>query len=438
MTTANGSARSTISPQETPDGIVMEIMLTSAGRDDPYARYTRLRELAPIHRSALGPVWFLTRYDDCKLVLRDHRFGKGDVTDSSVLVGTFSPAKPNGQRSAVVDSMLLQDPPNHTRLRALVSRGFTPKRVDSLRSTIEVMTDAILDEIELQGEVDVIDALAFRLPVRVIGALVGVPAHDQDQFRSTVRDAVAALDPGASPEQAAAAQDAMDELAGYFLQLIDHRRRAPEDDLTSALIAAQDGDDRLSDDEMIGTLILLFAAGFETTSNLIGNGLYTLLATDQLELLRRQPERIASAVEEVLRYESPVQLDARTALEPLTVDGYEIDEGDTVVTLIGAANRDPAQFPDPDTFDPGRDPNHPLSFGAGIHHCLGANLARTEGQIVFERMLARFGRVELLEETAAWRGTLVLRGLDHLHVRFSTDALVARTGRSRVESKGHL
>jgi len=421
MTTTNVTPQPTVTPQTTPDGIVMEIMLTPEGRADPYTRYERLREMAPVHRSDLGPLWFFTRYDDCNLVLRDHRFGKGDFTERSEVMGIFSPAMPDRQRSVMLDSMLMKNPPDHTRLRALVSRGFTPRRIEALRSGIEAMTDAILDDIEQQGDVDVMDALAFRLPVRVIGELVGVPAQDQDQFRNSVRQGAAAMDPGTTLEQVEAAQDAMEEMADYFRNLIERRRRVPQDDLTSALIAVRDGEDRLSEDEMIATLILLFAAGFETTSNLIGNGLYTLLATDQLGYLRRQPDVIASAVEEVLRYESPVQLDARTAFEPVVIDGHEIEEGDTVVTFLGAANRDPAQFPDPETFDPGREANYPLSFAAGIHFCLGANLARVEGQVVFERMLARFGRIELLEDAPPWRGTLILRGLDHLHTRFATN-----------------
>lgn len=421
MTTTDVTPEPTVTPQTTPDGIVMEIMLTPEGRADPYTRYARLREMAPVHRSQLGPLWFLTRYHDCNLVLRDHRFGKGDFSDRSGAMGVFSPAMPERQQSIMVDSMLMQNPPDHTRVRALVSRGFTPRRVDALRSGIEAMTDAILDDIERQSEVDVMDALAFRLPVRVIGELVGVPAQDQDQFRNSVRQGAAAMDPGTTPEQVEAAQDAMEGMADYFRDLIERRRRVPQDDLTSALIAVRDGEDRLSEEEMIATLILLFAAGFETTSNLIGNGLYTLLATDQLDSLRRQPNAIATAVEEVLRYESPVQLDARTAFEPVVIDGHEIEEGDTVVTYLGAANRDPAQFPDPETFDPGREPNYPLSFAAGIHFCLGANLARAEGQVVFERMMARFARIELLEEAPPWRGTLILRGLDHLHVRFAAN-----------------
>jgi cytochrome P450 len=420
VSTTNPTAQPTVTPQTTPDGIVLEIMLTPEGREDPYSRYKRLREMAPVHRSSLGPLWFLTRYDDCNQVLRDHRFGKGDFTDRSEAMGIFSPPMPDEERSVVADSMLMQNPPNHTRLRALVSRGFTPKRIDGLRSGVEAMTDAILDEIERQGDVDVMDALAFRLPVRVIGELVGVPAEDQDQFRNSVREGAAAMDPGTTHEQFETARDAMEEMADYFRELIERRRRAPQNDLTSALIAARDGEDRLSEDEMIGTLILLFSAGFETTSNLIGNGLYTLLATDHLDDLRRDPDVISDAVEEVLRFEPPVQLDARTAFEPVVVDGHEIEEGDTVVTFLGAANRDPAQFSDPETFDPGREHNCPLSFAAGIHYCLGANLARAEGQIVFERMLARFERIELLQDSPPWRGTLILRGLDHLHVRFAT------------------
>ena len=203
----------------------------------------------------------------------------------------------------------------------------------------------------------------------------------------------------------------------YFRGLIARRRRDLDHDLTSALIAARDGDDRLTEDEMVATLILLFSAGFETTTNLIGNGLLCLLRNpDQFDRLRADPALVDSAVEEMLRFESPVQVDARTAFEPVEIDGHTITTGETVVTFLGAANRDPAVFPDPDRFDVTRHPNHPLSFAAGIHYCLGANLARLEGRVVFDRLTRRFADIAWLDNGPDWRGTLILRGVNHLNV----------------------
>jgi cytochrome P450 len=401
--------------QTTPDGIVMEILLTPEGRADPYPRYRRLRELAPVHRSDLGPVWFLTGWANCNSALRDHRFGKGDLTSGRRML--FNPGLPPREQSFMGNSMLFVNPPDHTRLRALVSRGFTPKRVQQLEGHVGHMADDIVKQMAQQGEVDVMDALAFRLPVQVIGELVGVPPSDRDQFRTSVRDAAAALEAGVTEEQLDTAEQAMAGMDDYFRHLIARRRSDLEHDLVSALIVARDGEDRLSEDELVATLMLLFAAGFETTTNLIGNGLLCLLRNpDQFDRLRAEPELVGSAVEEMLRYESPVQVDARTAFEPVDIDGHTVEEGDTVVTFLGAANRDPAEFDDPERFDVARDPNYSLSFAAGIHYCLGANLARLEGRVVFDRLVRRFADIKWLDTAPEWRGTLILRGVNHLNV----------------------
>ena len=290
--------------------------------------------------------------------------------------------------------------------------------MQDLERQVGHMADVIVDRMAVAGDVDVMDVLAFRLPVQVIGQLVGVPPSDRDEFRTLVRDSAAALEPGVTAEQLEVAEHAMAIMDDYFRWLIARRRANLEHDLVSALIAARDGEDRLSEDEMVATLILLFAAGFETTTNLIGNGLLCLLRNpDQFARLRAEPDLVPSAVEEMLRFESPVQVDARTAFEPVEIDGHRIDSGETVVTFLGAANRDPAEFVDPERFDVTRDPNHPLSFAAGIHYCLGANLARLEGRIVFDRLVRRTADIEWLDDTPDWRGTLILRGVNHLHVR---------------------
>lgn len=408
----------TADPAVNPDGLVMETLLTPEGRADPYPRYLQLRDVAPVHRSDLGAVWFLTRWADCNAVLRDPRLGKGDLNDDRRAL--FNPGLPPRQQTVMGNSMLFVNPPDHTRLRGLVSRGFTPRRMQDLEAHVGHMADVIVDRMAVEGDVDVMDALAFRLPVQVIGELVGVPPSDRDQFRTLVRASAAALEPGVTAEQVEDAEHAMAIMDDYFRSLIERRRADLEHDLVSALIAARDGEDRLSEDEMVATLILLFAAGFETTTNLIGNGLLCLLRNpDQFARLRAEPGLVGSAVEEMLRFESPVQVDARTAFEPVEIDGHRVDTGETVVTFLGAANRDPAEFVDPERFDVARDPNHPLSFAAGIHYCLGANLARLEGRIVFDRLVRRTADIEWLDDAPDWRGTLILRGVNHLHVRIT-------------------
>ena len=408
----------TADPAVNPDGLVMETLLTPEGRADPYPRYRQLREVAPVHRSDLGAVWFLTRWADCNAVLRDPRLGKGDLNDDRRAL--FNPGLPPRQQTVMGNSMLFVNPPDHTRLRGLVSRGFTPRRMQDLEAHVGHMADVIVDRMAVEGDVDVMDALAFRLPVQVIGELVGVPPSDRDQFRTLVRASAAALEPGVTAEQVEDAEHAMAIMDDYFRSLIERRRADLEHDLVSALIAARDGEDRLSEDEMVATLILLFAAGFETTTNLIGNGLLCLLRNpDQFARLRAEPDLVGSAVEEMLRFESPVQVDARTAFEPVEIDGHRVGAGETVVTFLGAANRDPAEFVDPERFDVARDPNHPLSFAAGIHYCLGANLARLEGRIVFDRLVRRTADIEWLDDAPDWRGTLILRGVNHLHVRIT-------------------
>ncbi|MBI2705492.1 MAG: cytochrome P450 [Actinobacteria bacterium] len=418
MTTTADSAAT----QNLADNLVLKIMLTPEGRADPYPLYRELRELAPIHRSSMAPVHFLTRYEDCRAVLRDNRFGKNDnepgSDDGAALF--FGDASDIEVSDELRDnrSMLGLNPPDHTRLRGLVSRGFTPKRVEGLRPAIEAMTAEVLDGIGDGDEVDVLSVLGFPLPVKVIGELVGVPPADRDQFRPLVRTAAASLEPGATKEQMLAAIDAMGELREYFIDLCAQRRLHSLDDLTSALIHAQDDEDRLTENEVVSTLILIFAAGFETTTNLIGNGLLCLLQhADQLARLRADRSLMPAAIEEMLRFQSPVQADGRRALENADVAGVPVSEGEWAVTFLGAANRDPAVFDDPESFVIQERHTPVLSFASGIHYCLGASLARLEGQIVFDQLLDRFGTVELLDGEPSWRNTLILRGLNELPVR---------------------
>jgi cytochrome P450 len=287
------------------------------------------------------------------------------------------------------------------------------------------MTASVFDDLAAAGDADILDVVGFPLPVRVIGELVGVPESDRDRFRGLVRAAATALEPGTTEAQLDDAQSAMGEMQEYFRALIATRRGDPRDDLTSALIAARDdqdlaAEDRLTEDEMIITLILIFAAGFETTTNLIGNGVLSLLRHPaELARLRADRSLVPAAVEEILRFESPVQVDARRALEDAEIGEVTIPAGDWVITFLGAANRDPAVFDDPETFRIVPRPAQVMSFASGIHYCLGASLARLEGQAVFGQLLDRFATIEWLDDEPAWRNTLILRGLTELNVRVS-------------------
>lgn len=398
----------------TIDEIVTALMATPEGRMNPYPLYGRLRELAPVAHSQMAPLWFLTRFEDCHQVLRDPRLGKGDPDKPLTMLPGAAPRR---RLRFARSTMLMVNPPDHTRLRGLVAREFTPRRVERLRVSVEQMTDEILDQMAAEGTVDLMDTLAFPLPVRVIGELLGVPEEDRDAFRPLVLAAARSIEPTVTSAEMEEADTAGQKQADYFSDLISRRAANPGDDLLSALIAVRDGSDRLSEEELIATAILLFAAGFETTTNLIGNGVVTLLRhPDQMDSLRTDPTMIPGAVNEILRFESPVQLDLRVAFEDIELDGHTIEAGDAVVTMLGAANRDPAVTARPDDFDIARGDIPLMSFATGIHYCLGANLARMEGEAVLRRLVRRFKTIELLDEAPAWRDRLTLRGLDHLNV----------------------
>lgn len=402
------------------DALLMELFSQPQAREDPYPVYRQLREAAPVHRSSFGPV-VLSRYHDCVQALRDHRLGKGEATSGLVPGGDSSAGDVDAElRDAFFEragnTMLFVNPPDHTRLRRLVSRAFTPGRVEALKPQVARMVSDILDRMADEGETDAMAALAFPLPVAVIGDLVGVPAEDRAAFQPLVRDAVRALDFSADPDAVRQAFVAQDRMGEYMSGLIAERRKHPTDDLLSGLIDARDRGDALTEDEMVATAILLFAAGFETTTNLIGNGLLALLQHPvELRRLRDLPILLGTAVEELLRWDAPVQLDARTVLEPAEIAGEALEPGDFVITLLGAANRDPQRFADPELFDVGRSDNTPLSFASGIHYCLGAGLARMEAATVFGQLLARFGEIRLADRPER-RDNLTLRGLATLPV----------------------
>jgi cytochrome P450 len=402
-----------------PDALLVEAVLTPEGRADPYPLYAAVREHAPAFRTAAGPV-VVTRYDDCEWVLRDPRFGKGTPRPwerNGITEAEWHERFPGYARNR--RALLFLDPPDHTRVRRLVAKAFTPRTVERLRPDIVRLTDDVLDR--LDGEVDVISDLALALPITVIGEMLGVPEGDRDELQPLVRASTAALDPQAPLDDLDVAFRARDAVGERMQELIAERRAQPTDDLLSHLTHVEEAGDRLTPDELVSTVTQLFAAGFETTTNLIGNGLLALLDhPDQMARLRVDRSLLGTAVEEMLRWDPPVQLDSRQPLVEMDIHGVPVRRGETVVTLLGAANRDPRTFPDPDRFDVGRDGATSLSFASGIHYCVGAALARVEGQVVFDRLLTRFPVI-----APAWpdgsrpsvRPSPVLRGLTSLPVR---------------------
>jgi cytochrome P450 len=404
-----------------PDALLAEVMLTPEGRADPYPRYAAIREHTPAFRSAIGMV-VLTRYDDCQWVLRDPRFGKGETGPMWERYGlTVDEWNARfGEFEHRTRSMLGLDPPDHTRLRRLVAKAFTPKTVEQLTPEIVRLTDLVLDDFD--GEVDIISRLALTLPIAVIGEMLGVPERDRGELQPLVRAAVVTLEFNPSLEQLDGAAVAVHELIDRFEQLISERRLEPADDLLSQLIHVEEAGEQLSHDELLATTLLLFGAGFETTTNLIGNGLLALLDHPwELQRLRDDRSLLGTGVEEMLRWDSPVQIDGRMAFEDVELHGVGLHAGEQVVTLLGSANRDPRKFDDPDRFDVGRAGPASMSFGAGIHYCLGAALARAEGQVVFDRVLDRFPVIEPAwgDERPRHRESVVLHGLESLPVRFA-------------------
>ena len=392
-------------PLEEAEAVAAELFGTPEGRQDPYPLYHRLRELAPV---LVSPQFgtLLSRYDDCQAVLRDPRLVRGWANRLDQL-------RPEWRHHASLHGaerwMLMLDGADHTRLRKLVTRAFTPRTVERLRPRIEAMVDTALESLEAVGGGDLMEGLAFPLPVRVIAELLGVPLADCDQFRPLMQDLAGMFEMDPGPGVLDAADRAWGDIEVYFAELIVEKRKDPDDALISQLLAVDDNGDRLSDDEIIGLASLTFLAGFETTTSLIGNGMIGLLADPvQIDHLRADPGLFPRLPDELLRYDGTVQLVGRTNTDDLEVGGHILPAGKSIMALIGAANRDPARFPDPDRLDVTREDVRPLTFGGGVHYCLGAALARLETEIVFHRFIDRFGTIELVGD-APRRDTLSLR-----------------------------
>ena len=399
------------------DELFLSIVTDPETVADPYPRLRQLRETAPVHKVGFSNLWVLTRFEDCRQALRDHRLGiakAGDETPS-LMPGAVYSRDPDRERS-----MLFLNPPEHTRLRSLVGQALTPERVEGLRSSVESMTAELLDPVAEAGECDLIDALAHPLSADIISELIGVPRADRDWLRPLIVDITAALEPNRRIDDARRAQDSRQKVRKYVHTLVQRRRDEPGDNLLSAMIEARDGEDRLSTDEVAATVSLIYGAGFETTASLIGSTVHTLMRwPDQLDRLRSDRSLVPAAVEEVLRFEPPVQVDGRYAFSEVEVAGRVIGAGHAVLMLLGAANRDPAAVEDPDRFDVGRGESPLLSFGAGIHECLGSALARLEGQVVLRALLDRFETWTPLDDNPPWNPRLTLRGLARLPVAFS-------------------
>jgi pimeloyl-[acyl-carrier protein] synthase len=387
---------------------------------DPYPIYRRLRERDPVHRSWLMKGWVFTRHQDVLSVLHDARFS-ADERNAPNFAKALERARKKGLLSEDEEfspSMLRSDPPHHTRLRKLVSKAFTPRAIQDLEGKIQSLVQDRLDQVAPRGRMDVVHDLGIPLPVIVIAELIGVPREDQDRFRHWSDEVVRSIGFSTIADERAS-QKAGRELRAYFQDIAEQRRREPRDDLMSGLLAAEEEGDRLSSEEVFSTLELLLIAGNETTTNLIGNGILALLRNpDQYERLHRDPSLIDSALEELLRYDGPVQATSRIAKEDLEIGGVTVRRGQNALIVLGAANRDPSVFDEPEGLDLGRQQSAHLAFGHGVHFCLGSHLARLEARHAIGALVHRFASMKLAIDTPRWKRNLILRGLESLPVRF--------------------
>ncbi|MCZ7530450.1 MAG: cytochrome P450 [Acidimicrobiia bacterium] len=386
--------------------------------DSPYAQYREARENSPVHRTDFGP-WMVFGYDDVVRVLRDQTLSVDDRNAeisqrSEEFIRELGDREPRGRKA-----ILNMDPPDHTRIRRLVQKAFTPRTVDQLADRVQELVDEALDAVENTGTMDVIADLAFPLPFTVISETLGMPDGDTDELRAWSHTLAGTLDPIVDAEAIRAAMEASDLMSSHVEEVVAWKRRQPADDLLSALLAAEDDGDVLSPEELREQVVLLYIAGHETTVNLIGNATFALLRNrSQLRRWHDDPDLGVNAVEELLRYDSPVQFSRRIATTEIEVGGVRIPERSFVLTCLGSANHDPARFgPDAEELRLDREsaPHH-VSFGNGIHHCLGAALARLEGRLALGTLVRRFPDMTLATDTPRWNGRFVLRGLDALPV----------------------
>lgn len=392
-----------------------------AFRADPYPAYDRLRTEAPAWRNPLGTI-VVTRYDDVARTLRSNDFSRDVEANAKPSDDPVARRRRERRRDGAAKTILNLDPPDHTRLRRLVTQAFTPSAIQRLRPRIESMVDEVLDRAADTGTMELIDDLAFPVPFQVISELLDMPTDRADEMRDWSQIITASLEPTADLTTLEAADAAIGQLAPYMWEVIEERRRHPGDDVLSHLIAAEEAGDRLSEAELISFVILLYVAGHETTVNLIGNGTLALLRhRDQLERWRDDPSLDDRAIDELLRFDGPVQHTIRIAMVPTTfigAGGQEViaEPGDGVLTVLGAANHDPAVFEDPHRLWLDRpNANRHLAFAAGIHYCLGASLAKLEATVAIGRLIRRFPDMELTGHPR-WRDRITIRGVDRLEL----------------------
>ena len=396
---------------------------TEAFRDDPYPVYASMRRTGSgLHRDPVTGTFITATHAHCLALLRDPRLSSNPVhLDPEIAAAQAAESGFDSARSMDSNILLFMDPPDHTRIRRLASMAFTPRAVQRLKADVERLAATLLDDAGVgpgSGPFDVVDVLARPLPLYVICQLFAIPDIDREQFFRWSDDLAQALGPVTDPEVADRAVVAFVEFSQYFFGLAEERRAHLGDDLLSALLEAEESGDRLSTDELLALFTLLFIAGHETTGNLIGNGTLALLRRpDQVGLLRDDPAAITPAIDELLRFDSPVQLTGRIAKEPITVEGtgITIPRGHELICFLGGANHDEAEFgPTSEELDVRRDARNHLSFGGGVHYCLGASLARLEGAVAFTELLRRCPDLELVTQHPVRRDHSILRGLEEL------------------------
>jgi cytochrome P450 len=395
------------------EGIVSKLLMTREGRTDPYPLYRRLHELAPVYRSELG-IWVLSRYKHCAAVLDDSRLDKDYERQNDSRIGPHwrdHVSLTDGARS-----MVNLDGPAHARLRRLVAKAFTKSAIEALRPTIMNTVNRLLEPIAEAGGGEMLQALAFPLALQVIGQMLGVPSADLDCFPRLVRDLLVVFETRPTAEQLAVADQAQLEFRSYFQDLVREKRRSPKQDLLSSLVTLEEAGDRLSEEEVWMLATLLFGAGFETTANQLGNGLLALVEhPGELARLRKDEALYRLLPDELLRFDGTAQMTVRVTKVDVEIGGQNIPAGNTLLVLLAAANRDQEQYSNADRVDVTRTNVRPLSFGGGVHHCLGAALARLEVETVFRCLLQRFRTLEVVG-TPAFRDRITLRGLEGLQM----------------------
>jgi cytochrome P450 len=390
---------------------------------NPFPAYALLREESPIHRVAFGTgqeFWLVTKYEDALKIFKDTRFTKS-IQKAKPPVEQSAPKSEAANNMLFSHHLLNMDPPDHTRMRQLIQKAFTPKLVEAMRPRLEARANELLDKFIPEGKMDIINDYALPLPISIISELLGIPRKDQNLFRRW-SNIILNMDMDVSPEERfKLIPEAIGGFTNYLYAIFEERRKQPENDLITSLLQAKEDNEMLNERELMSTIFLLFAAGYETSVNLIGNGVLLLLQNEeQLNSLRKDPNLIQGAIDEILRHDPPVLLSSeRYPLEDVEINGTLIPKGDLVLICMGSANRDENRFENPDSFDITRKDNKHLSFGHGIHYCIGASLGKLEGEIAINTLLSRIPHFSLAEDKEIkYKMNSIMRSLQNLHVVF--------------------